>query len=1011
MDPPASPRHFQPFYPDIPSQINLQQHLNSSVPLRHDPDQSSRPVNHSSSASSTYSKSPMDDPTTYTNPPPSLHPTAQRHAFTVDSQKALLKEVIDLQPYLNPDRWDAVTNRYAWWCYHTFNPKRKMVPKDRLRKKVKSILTTYHQKRPQVSNSSASASVSHASASASASAEYGHHLRHPSNTPNHTSSESHTPEPSNDDFAYDAETIKLIEQVVKQYTESTGSNSSRRASRVHRPPERDHNPIPTHNNSNITNDHILSNERFSSNINNTNSNNINRFSASTSSSPTSYSSTLPSIHSSSSTNASASTTSNPFGNSNTNPNSNSNPIGNSSTVSANASAYRPNHHQTTYSTPLGIHEMINNTPSSYPSSPSSVKRRRTDNPETRPSSQPFQPRRQPSYSRPSISLNPLGNMADLLSNDDALISPNSSYDPDYKNTHSNDQGFQSSATANATINAMPPSMTSPNKNPSQNSSSTFHPNQQQSDQNTMPETTTATASVKTTITATNSDQCSNGQINATAGASSKSSNEHQFPFLSADAQSQFGPHLSSSTSSAQASPSGQKSENSNNNSSNTPVNVTSKSSSQSGSSQAQATASAQVNVATPDQKQDPSSENGTPSSNQSPSVTTTKVKAKTTTSNPSDQYPSMPIEFTRVLREILEDNNRAKVEMMKEFGMSFGTALGTSLGASLSSAIKASIEKITAQTTALQNSASTATQGGTPGSAGFREYQSKNEGGVRDGLRNTVDGTYTSGGSLGIKPTAMNSATDDVAPVGLPNGLQAMNQHKQKGENIGRNKQNIIYDDDMNTHDTNHTQKNNTNSTTTNNNNSNDYDDDDDITDDGNREARTLGNVNTKNIPKLPPASSIIGQQQFYGTNKKLRNGNYELDLQKQKSSDGERSGSFHTLATEIKGTVEAQAAIHSQRFGEKLDKVVDHSIAHLEHNTTGGNSNSTNYNNLDSTGLSLPSIPVSTSYSRNRYSNNTGMTQGLYPRHQSFDHGSTGYFSSMLPLDGNVSGKRHSDS
>lgn len=87
MDPPASPRHFQPFYPDIPSQINLQQHPNSSVPLRHDPDQSSRPINRSSSASSTYSKAPMDDPTTYTNPPPSLHPTAQRHAFTVDSQR------------------------------------------------------------------------------------------------------------------------------------------------------------------------------------------------------------------------------------------------------------------------------------------------------------------------------------------------------------------------------------------------------------------------------------------------------------------------------------------------------------------------------------------------------------------------------------------------------------------------------------------------------------------------------------------------------------------------------------------------------------------------------------------------------------------------------------------------------------------------------------------------------------------------------------------------------------
>lgn len=51
------------------------------------------------------------------------------------------------------------------------------------------------------------------------------------------------------------------------------------------------------------------------------------------------------------------------------------------------------------------------------------------------------------------------------------------------------------------------------------------------------------------------------------------------------------------------------------------------------------------------------------------------------------------------------------------------------------------------------------------------------------------------------------SATDDVVSVGLPNGLQEMNQRKQKGEHIGRNRQNIIYNDDMHTHDTTHKQK------------------------------------------------------------------------------------------------------------------------------------------------------------------------------------------------------------
>lgn len=60
----------------------------------------------------------------------------------------------------------------------------------------------------------------------------------------------------------------------------------------------------------------------------------------------------------------------------------------------------------------------------------------------------------------------------------------------------------------------------------------------------------------------------------------------------------------------------------------------------------------------------------------------------------------MTPEFMSSLRDILEDNNKARIEMMKEFGTSFGAALGASLGASLSSTIAASLDRVMSQTAA-----------------------------------------------------------------------------------------------------------------------------------------------------------------------------------------------------------------------------------------------------------------------------------------------------------------------
>ncbi|KAF5100071.1 hypothetical protein D0Z00_001408 [Geotrichum galactomycetum] len=120
--------------------------------------------------------------------PPPVPVTAQRHMFTPDSRKALLREVVRLQPYKNPLLWDAVTNKYGWWCYKNISPARKTVPKDRLRKKVKLII-----------------------------AKFGGELK------NEDVGEEGGP--------YDSETLGLIEEVVKQFTESVELGQVRRNSR------------------------------------------------------------------------------------------------------------------------------------------------------------------------------------------------------------------------------------------------------------------------------------------------------------------------------------------------------------------------------------------------------------------------------------------------------------------------------------------------------------------------------------------------------------------------------------------------------------------------------------------------------------------------------------------------------------------------------------------------------------------------------------------------------------
>lgn len=241
-------------------------------------------------ASDTPTNAPPDDPYFLHTPPPALHATAQRHMFTIGSRKILLKEVVQLRPYFNPDMWDAVTNRYGWWCYNNIKPGRRTVPKDRLRKKVKSIIAIYHQKKAAATAASARTVITTATATASSSSSSTlvHPAAHASATPQPSATElsasasatasatiqdphSATPASSllstdgsvppvsspspgtptrsnslsngalgspdlqsgeNDDLAYDAETIDLIEKVVQQYTLAADLATARRLGKV-----------------------------------------------------------------------------------------------------------------------------------------------------------------------------------------------------------------------------------------------------------------------------------------------------------------------------------------------------------------------------------------------------------------------------------------------------------------------------------------------------------------------------------------------------------------------------------------------------------------------------------------------------------------------------------------------------------------------------------------------------------------------------------------------------------
>lgn len=126
--------------------------------------------------------------------PPPVPVIAQRHMFTPESRRALLREVIRLKPYADPSMWDSVTHQYSWWCYRNILPTRRNVPKDRLRKKVKSIIAQYPTAVPTASPPSESSLLG--------------------------DMKSSTPALEEDNLPYDPETLALIEEVVKQYTES-----------------------------------------------------------------------------------------------------------------------------------------------------------------------------------------------------------------------------------------------------------------------------------------------------------------------------------------------------------------------------------------------------------------------------------------------------------------------------------------------------------------------------------------------------------------------------------------------------------------------------------------------------------------------------------------------------------------------------------------------------------------------------------------------------------------------
>lgn len=193
-----------------------------------------------------YRKFTMADAMVLHTPPPPVPVTAQRHMFTTESRKALLREVVRLQPYKNPSMWEAVTHRYGWWCYKNICPPRRSVPKDRLRKKVKSIIAKY----PAISASASGAinSTAHDTATATAVANAGSGsgsgpgagADNPGSTATLETALTVAVTPKSaaagpaavddDNMPYDPETLGLIEEVIQQYTESVEMIQARRTS-------------------------------------------------------------------------------------------------------------------------------------------------------------------------------------------------------------------------------------------------------------------------------------------------------------------------------------------------------------------------------------------------------------------------------------------------------------------------------------------------------------------------------------------------------------------------------------------------------------------------------------------------------------------------------------------------------------------------------------------------------------------------------------------------------------
>lgn len=548
---------------------------------------------------------------TYTTPPPSLHPTVQRHAFTMESQKVLLREVVSLRPYLKPDMWDAVTNRYGWWCYDHFNPKRRMVPKDRIRKKVKSILATYHQKKNPVATASASASAS-SSGTVSASAKVSTHFDLIKGDLAPDPSDHHASE-STDELPYDSETIELIEKVVQQYTESVELMTSRRLGRINR--------VKSLSGPSVTAGSDLLEPDTG----------IGGTGPHTATMPPPMNKPLPSIHTATA-NASA-------------------------MAHINSTAYnsRPSG---SYSTPLGINDMIHN----------------NDNNDHNASFSPPAKRQRPNTHEPGTKRSH-GSMADILADEDDDIQMNS---PRMTPTSEEAQATAKQHTSK------------PNGEELATATATAKVEQEESSQRVATATATSTSTATTTTTpataagasqfgsqpkpAGSTVTTSTTTTNTTTTNKTSSPLSGTTPIPDANQFSQT-PHAQQPVPNIAHKPSLQQQQEGHVPS--PTIDATANASVPSSSNSGEGlTAAASVNI---NMQNDAFNRNEPPSPN---------------------KQPVMTPEFMSSLRDILEDNNKARIEMMKEFGTSFGAALGASLGASLSSTIAASLDRVMSQTAA-----------------------------------------------------------------------------------------------------------------------------------------------------------------------------------------------------------------------------------------------------------------------------------------------------------------------